>query len=412
MARRTEGGPGGAPALVLGVGLLALGLLVWPAVAGRFVPLDWYVGDLRPAARGLGLLFGVAGVGVLGLRRRVGARLARSFPDTRTFLFAAGSVLLAVVAALVLAEVAFRALGLPFRERWTPSENAVARFDPELGWSYIPDHSVTQEFGSQRRPIELSFDSIGARAGSAERRLDPQAPTAIFVGGSVTMGHAVTHEESFPGVLESMEPFPLQVVNLAVQGYGTDQSLLRLERHIGRFDTRVVVYGFICDHVKRNANADRRLLYPDSRFLGTKPRFELGRDGRPRLEQTPRLYEEIGYSRVAAYARIFLTLNGPKPGLGLTRALVREMKELTEARGAFFLVLYWYSDDAVGLCGPDPFEGLDVHVVNTAEHEPPGWEFWGVPGDGHPDARAHAHVARLLLDELRRLSFAPRKAAV
>ena len=42
--------------------------------------------------------------------------------------------------------------------------------------------------------------------------------------------------ESFPGQVSSVPGFSFQVVNLGVQGYGTDQSLLQLEKHIKKFN--------------------------------------------------------------------------------------------------------------------------------------------------------------------------------
>ena len=76
----------------------------------------------------------------------------------------------------------------------------------------------------------------------------------LFVGGSFTMGHGVQYEDTFVGQVEAMPQFPYQAVNLGVQGFGTDQSLLLLKRHFNKFNTIAVVYTFIEDHIVRNAN--------------------------------------------------------------------------------------------------------------------------------------------------------------
>ena len=151
--------------------------------------------------------------------------------------------------------------------------------DAELGWTYIPNQSVVQEFGADHRKIAMHFDDMGSRVGAPGVRHDAAKPSILFVGCSFTMGHGVAYEDSFVGRLEAMPDFRLQAVNLGVQGYGTDQSLLMLKRQFARFPTRAVVYTLIDDHVNRNQNYDRRMLLPKLRFLGTKPLFGLHDDG-------------------------------------------------------------------------------------------------------------------------------------
>ena len=159
-------------------------------------------------------------------------------------------------------EGALGRLHLAFDESWVPSETALARFDPELGWSYIPNQSVVQAFGAAQREVPMYFDAIGARVGTPGTRHSSTAPTVIFVGCSLTMGHGLSWEETFSGRLEGTPGFPLQVVNLGVQAYGTDQSLLLLRGHLREFNAKVVVHTYTNDHSARNGNDDRRLDFP------------------------------------------------------------------------------------------------------------------------------------------------------
>lgn len=195
--------------------------------------------------------------------------------------------IVAVILTLVGVEVAFRVLGVPFKVEWVPSETTLAQFDSALGWVYIPNSSKTQTFGTEARPVPMHFDEIGARAASRDRTLDHEAPTIILVGGSYTFGQAVPYEETFAGQLESMTDSAFQIVNLGVQAFGTDQALLRLQRHFHEFNTKAVVYTFINDHVSRNENYDRRILIPTARFIGTKPRFALQPGGGVVLDKKP-----------------------------------------------------------------------------------------------------------------------------
>jgi hypothetical protein len=197
------------------------------------------------------------------------------------------------------------------------------------------------------------------------------------------------------------------VVNLGVQGFGTDQSLLQAKRHLPAFNTKAVVYTFICPHALRNTVPERRLLYPRSRFLGTKPLFALAEDGTLSLERTPVKYQGLEYSRLAAVLRLFWTKYGPVPEMKLTRALVSEMREVVERAGARFVLVNW---DVPGLsknCGPSPFEGMELVTVNTLDYGSDDGSSWIVPGDGHPDARAHGRVARLILEKFREKGILP-----
>ena len=317
---------------------------------------------------------------------------------------------LSVIVALALAEALFRVIGFPFDERRTGSGNPLARFDPELGWDYIPGLTKTVDFpdpegGVARRSITVSLDpDLGARVASPHVRIDPSAPTIVFVGDSFTMGHAVTWDESFVGRVAAAFP-AVQVVNLAVQGYGTDQAWLRLRRNAPRFsDLRAVVYGFIPRHVYRNAHADRRVLVRTAYFAGTAPRFVLADDGTLVLAEHPvRATERHAYSRIVAALELAWARYGSPPSLDLTSALVAQLRREAEARGARFLLLEWNAAGELASWRPDGgslFDASGVTTIRADAGAPPDFGTWVIPGDGHPTPRAHAHVASVLVDAL------------
>ncbi len=329
-------------------------------------------------------------------------------PIRRRLIFPLLACLLGGAASLVMAEVLLRLFDYPFRLRWTPSENALARFDPELGWSYIPDRTVTQRFGADGRPIEMHFNDIGARVGEPGRRFDSTTPTVIFVGDSYTFGHGVTYDESFVGQFEKNSGLPYQVVNLGVQGYGTDQALLILKRHIEDFNTKVVVYTFMLDHVRRNDNTDRRLIFPGAKFLGTKPRFALRHDGSLVQVEKPARYEELSQIRLWQLLQLAWAKLGPGPSMELTRALVRNMKDYVESQGAKFILVLWTNRHSMpsGELARELFPGINLNVIDTGAGAPADWDSFHIPGEYHPDARAHARVAQLLAEKFRELGLA------
>ena len=405
----TENTQSPAPARLLILSLLSMTILLWPGLLGRLVSLDWQIGNVRPAVYGIqGILAAAIIVSWLS-RNKINAFYSKAFPSRRTFLLAVGCCGLSFLLGLGIAEFVCRLLDFPFKHTWTPSENALAQFDPEVGWAYVPNRSVVQTFGSDPRKIAMHFSSIGSRAGSPAKKFDDTAPTMIFVGDSFTMGHGLDYDETIGGIFESIAYFPLQVVNLGVQGYGTDQALLLLKRYFSTFETKVVVYSFICDHLKRNANYDRRHIDPQARFLGTKPLFALRRDGTLYLKKMPLRYEDLDYSpRLWGAVQVGMTNYGPPPAPDLTRALVQEMRDYVSSQGATFILLDWKWKIGRGCNNDDYFRGINLNVVDAADKAPSGWRSWTVPGDkNHPDFRANRYVARRLLDELKRLDLVP-----
>ena len=260
--------------------------------------MTWQIGNMRPVSWGLTLSFFILSMFCWRASDALNRRFRQVFPTNRKLLFAITGMVLSGSFALVAVELSFLVLHFPFSGSWTPSENALARFDDELGWSYLPNKTESQEFGTDAHSIEMQFDERGIRVADRQSPLDPGTPSALFVGGSFTMGHGLEFQDTFIGQLQAIPAFPLQVVNLGFQGFGTDQSLLQLKRHIDTFDTKVVVYTFIYDHTRRNANHDRRLLFPKGRFLGTKPLLGIGENGRPLLKKEPRRHEETSFIRL------------------------------------------------------------------------------------------------------------------
>ena len=395
-------------ATMLAVGLLAMAIVNSPSLVEQVLSLDWYVGNLRPVVYTLQGILVLLAIGCYLARRRVDAALLCAFPTRRHVIMAIGTLALAVSLVLGVLEVTLRLLEKPYKKAPPPAQGGFTHFDRELGWSYIPYYSGRHTFGKNPREVPLYFDGIGARVATPQYRADHRVPTLMLVGGSFTMGHGVTYEESLAGQLEVIPGFPLQVVNLGVQAFGTDQSFLMLKRHLVQFPVRAVVYTFICPHVRRNTKDGRR-------SRGTKPRFALQSDGTLYLAQRPLLNEDWAPSPLLAYLRLFLQEYGPIPNLKLTRALVAEMRNLVERNGATFLVLYWdlsYSGGkqaqlAQRTCGHTPFKGMQLNMINTADHQPAGWDEWRVAGDGHPDERAYRHLAPILATELRGLGALP-----
>jgi hypothetical protein len=149
----------------------------------------------------------------------------------------------------------------------------------------------------------------------------------------------------------------------------------------------MVVYTFLDGHIQRNVSSD------------SKPFFKL-EGGQLVLKNASSPSEIERSSRVIDCIRIFLDAKFGwfLRSKSLTRRLVLEMKKVSEAHGARFVVIHWLWSDKGNL--KDIFKGMDLDVINTLDGAPPGWEKMVNAYDDHPTPDANIHVARLFLKYL------------
>ena len=163
----------------------------------------------------------------------------------------------------------------------------------------------------------------------------------------------------------------------------------------------MVVYTFLLDHVKRNDNADRRFK---------SSRGEVSRDEaavRAEEERVPGAGGEAGPLRgpepapfvAAPPARLGEIRTAPQHGA--RPALVRDLKDYVESRGATFILVLWTNRHSMppGELAGGLFPGIKLNVIDTGAGASAAWDTFHIPGEYHPDARAHARVARLLADK-------------
>lgn len=60
----------------------------------------------------------------------------------RNVLFLVIVNLVLFLLVFIMLEGGFRVAGIPYKVKYAPNENNFAQFDPELGWSYIPNKST------------------------------------------------------------------------------------------------------------------------------------------------------------------------------------------------------------------------------------------------------------------------------
>jgi lysophospholipase L1-like esterase len=138
--------------------------------------------------------------------------------------------------------------------------------DPELGWSIVPNG----------RTLEGRYEANAQGARARRDVVYAAEPPAgmhrlVAIGDSFTHGDGVANDETWEAQLAALRG-DLEVVNLGVPGYGTDQAVLRWRRDGASLRADVVLLGIWPENICRNLNVVRYFLQPASGF-STKPRF-------------------------------------------------------------------------------------------------------------------------------------------
>jgi len=164
---------------------------------------------------------------------------------------------------------------------------------PVFGYRYLP--GVRMELprpGGGRYRIAVNREGVRADRDYALEK--PAGVTRLVVlGDSMAAGQFVSNELRFGEQLERRVP-GLEVLNLALEGSGTDQQLLLYEREGLRYGHDAVLLLPFLQNIRRNLVEAREAFAPGTgaRVLRGKPRFELV-DGRLELRNVP-VPAEIG----------------------------------------------------------------------------------------------------------------------
>ncbi|MGH7232103.1 MAG: SGNH/GDSL hydrolase family protein [Nitrospiraceae bacterium] len=185
-------------------------------------------------------------------------------------------LLLGLVMAGILSEVTARIL-FP---HWAPRTGALTSFwrhDPTLGWSHVPNSKGS--FSSFGFESMVTINSKGFRDKERSYERDPAKYRIVVLGDSMVWGWGVQQNEIFTALLEKQRQ-DIEVINLGVSGYGTDQELILLRQEAVRYNPDLIVVVVMDNDFDTNV---RKAL-----FLGyNKPAFELANDGNLHLINTP-----------------------------------------------------------------------------------------------------------------------------
>ena len=354
-----------------GIGLILLALALTQTwfdhhlLPSFYLMRRWYV-FLESSSR---VALALMGVFLLFVARPRIGRLAAQRPS---------AVCAAAVAAVLAVGAGQLALSWlhPSTEWLLASVEPVRRPDPRLGWTFVPNRESVKTVGG--RTISFAFDAAGYRVRGINEPVDPARPTMIFAGESVMLGEGLNWDETIPAQVGAL--MNVQSANLAVHGYATDQSYLRVESELPRFQRPVaLVTLFMTALLGRNLDDNRPHLGPGLIWLPAVPHT--------RLMSLATLI--VPYRRETTIER----------GIAMTREVLRATAALATLHGATpLIVVPQFNREG------DLERTLRRRILDDAGLAYVFVEFdggWRIAGDLHPNAPTARRIAMAIADRLR-----------
>lgn len=327
-------------------------------------------------ADGVRLFVAAAGLAILvtgrpAVRRYARTRSAGAILGTTAMTMAAG------IAAVLTTELILRT------QTWHAAlfhsqREPVRIYDSKLGWIFKPSRLGHDEIAGKQ--VGYAIDANGYRVADMFAKIDFSRPTIIVSGESVMAGAGLQWDKSVPGQLAGrLSP---QIADIAVSGYSTDQSYLRLEAELPRFQCPVaVVTLFTPSFLQRNLNDDR-----------------------PHLDQYLRRYPAQHSWRLESFMRLAVEYHRKETidaGIAMTSAVLKATNALAQARGArsLLVVFEFAPESAVERALRTRIldeTGLDYVLVRVGAA-------WRIEGDMHPDERGARAIAAAIATRLNAL---------
>ena len=163
------------------------------------------------------------------------------------------------------------------------------QYDELLGWANRPNsETIFAMAGAGGFKTHVKVNSKGLREDKEYEYEKPEGIRRIVVlGDSYTWGFGVEANERFTEVLENELLKNVQVINMGVSGYGSDQELLLLKNEGLKYQPDLVLVAFCGNDPTDNCNTHHSFYY--------KPRFILNDEKELVLTNVPVPRNELSF---------------------------------------------------------------------------------------------------------------------
>jgi hypothetical protein len=243
-----------------------------------------------------------------------------------------GLSLIVIALCLVSLELALAWIGLAPPPVADPAE--FFRFDAALGWSHRPDFVGVFSVGGLENRVTL--DSHGFRANAPGGTRVPGYRNVFMIGDSTTASFEVADAETVPAQVEALlrsEGARVNVLNLGVRGYGTDQAVALALRHGEEFRPTDIIYTYTDNDVfSNNLISNPATPYSKSvwiRRTGSEQFAEYG--GGPVPQRRPSFAGLVVFDEACRPFTRELELQRGRFAAGSTERFLRERSHLVRA---------------------------------------------------------------------------------
>lgn len=224
-----------------------------------------------------------------------------------------GLLMLGVGIAAVVGEVALRLFPIAavevHRHGRAGADVPLFSYDASLGWRGRPQ--ARGVFSGWEFTTMVQNNRAGFRDREWPEQKAPGAVRIVVFGDSITWGYGAGQTERYSDLLRELlrrKGLPIEVVNLAVSGYGTDQEYLLFQAEGRRYCPDLVLLGLYENDLRENAAAYQgRHPKPYFRAVPGKEELVLENVPVPRVADTaenePAGGPQSGPSRVKAVLR-------------------------------------------------------------------------------------------------------------
>lgn len=315
-------------------------------------------------------------------------------------------IVFSIIITCIVGEAAVRWL-LP---EWAPDTARVIKFwqyDPRYGWAHIPNaHGKFSSFGFN---TTVTINWKGFRGPPLPYDRKRNVARIVLLGDSFAWGYGADYPDTFAARLEQ-DLSHVELVNLGVSGYSTDQQLLLYLDEGRRYKPDLVLVLVAANDITYNAETLAYTIYG-------KPAFTVKDDdlvvrNQP-VAETPWIKQAVvkfawhSYvlNQLARYLRTFSYPGGQNVLLrdgtpSITTRLLLALREETERDGADLLVVF-VEDMTDGPIFATFLQQHDVESVLLGRYLTHDDKSLHLPDGRHWNAAGHAIVARVLANRLR-----------